>query len=552
MSNDMGSKPQSAPRTLAVVFSKDRPLQLDGLLESLRMNRDDVGSAELHVLYKASTPAFAAAYRRLGNEHRNVVLHREVDFKADLIGIVGGADHVLFLVDDTLFLGPLSLAATVEVLERDPTCLGFSFRLGRNTKYCYTLDKPQRVPAFEELGSGLFTFDWTLGEHDFGYPLEVSSSLYRCSDLLPVLRDLDFENPNTLEARLAESAVRFQLSRPRLACYERSVAVSIPANLVQTAWVNRVNGRPDLSTDALAARYDEGERLDTERYQGLIATACHQELDFAYRRTSSPTVSIIIPCFRQAQYLAEAVGSIVSQTSRDWEVIIIDDGSPDETAQIATDLITRYPGERIALLRQPNMGLAEARNAGVRATRGRYILPLDADDMLEPEMVERTVQVLSRDPSIAIAYTDLQRFGGGAELIRAAEFDPSRLPETNQLNYCSLYRQEVWDAVGGYNPNMTSGYEDWDFWVGAAERGYRARRLPEALFRYRIRGNSMYSTALRHDAELTRQLRLNHPATYRIWRRLFRWLKVRPMDASRRVRRRVGRAVHTASTYFRT
>jgi glycosyltransferase involved in cell wall biosynthesis len=96
----------------------------------------------------------------------------------------------------------------------------------------------------------------------------------------------------------------------------------------------------------------------------------------------------------------------------------------------------------------------------------------------------------------------------------AAEFDASLLPDGNQLNYCALYRREVWDAVGGYNPNMRFGYEDWDFWIGAAERGYVARHLPEALFRYRVRADGMYANALRHDGELRKQIRLNHPASF--------------------------------------
>jgi len=134
--------------------------------------------------------------------------------------------------------------------------------------------------------------------------------------------------------------------------------------------------------------------------------------------------------------------------------------------------------------------------------------------MLEPAMLERAVGLLEREPGVAIVYTDLRQFGGGAAVVQAQEFDASRLPDGNQLNYCSLYRREVWDAVGGYNPNMRHGYEDWDFWIGAAERGYVARRIPEILFRYRVRANGMYASALRHDIELRTQIRANHPGSF--------------------------------------
>ena len=84
----------------------------------------------------------------------------------------------------------------------------------------------------------------------------------------------------------------------------------------------------------------------------------------------------------------------------------------------------------------------------------------------------------------------------------------------NQLNCCSLYRREAWKAVGGYNTNMTWGYEDWDFWIGCGERGYFACHLPEALLFYRVKDESMYTKALEHDPELKAQIIINHPWLY--------------------------------------
>jgi GT2 family glycosyltransferase len=139
---------------------------------------------------------------------------------------------------------------------------------------------------------------------------------------------------------------------------------------------------------------------------------------------------------------------------------------------------------------------------------------LDADDMIAPTMLERTVDVLLHEGDVAIACTDLQQFGESSLLIRAPEPDSRKIPQENQLNYCSLFRREVWETVGGYNPNMAFGYEDWDFWVGAFEHGYRALRVPEPLFMYRVTGGSRSSVAQRHAGELRRQIRLNHPASY--------------------------------------
>jgi len=517
-------------QVVGVVFSKDRPLQLDAVLASLDVNVGDLALARVTVLYAASTPSFAAQYRIVALDHPHVRFRRESDFKRDLVDIVAGSRYVLFLVDDTIFVGDASLATGISSLASDPLCVGFSYRLGRNTTYCYTMDRPQNLPAMEAAESGTVKYDWPGMDFDFGYPLEVSSSLYRTADILPLLETLPYRNPNTLEDLLAGQAAGFAKRRPRLACYERSVAVSVPANLVQVGWVNRIGGHPELSADSLAREFGKGRRLDVAHYRGHVAKAAHEELSFTFtQRSDVPAVSIVIPCYKQAELLPDAVESVVAQTLTDWELVIVDDGSPDDTEQVAEALAARHPTKNIRVVRQDNAGLSSARNAGIAVTRGEYVLPLDADDRIAPTMLERTHRLLEENPRVAIAYTDIRRFGDDDTVVRVREFSPLILPAVNCFSYCSLYRREVWEAVGGYNSNMVHGYEDWDFWVGAVEHGYRARRIPDPLVEYRIRGGTMYSRALLRHAELRSQLRRNHPSVYRWDRRLRRWPVVRAM-----------------------
>ena len=530
------------PQTACVVFSKDRPLQLDAALASLDLSVSDLGQARVTVLYAASTPFFAAQYRIVGLDHPNVEFRRESDFKRDLVELVAGSPFVLFVVDDTLFVGDASLTTGMSILANDRSCVGFSYRLGRNTTYCYTMDQPQNLPAFESAGPGLVRFSWPDMEHDFGYPIEVSSSMYRTGDLLPLLESLSYQNPNTLESVLAGRAVDFRERLPRLACYAQSVALSIPANLVQTAWANRVEGHPELSVDSLAREFSKGRRLDVAHYRGHVARAAHEELPFIFtQRTDVPAISVIIPCYKQAEFLPEAVESVIAQTFTDWELLIVDDGSPDSTGLVADELAKHHPTRRIRTIRQANAGLARARNAGIQRARGSYILPLDADDRLGPTMLERTYRLLEEQPGVAIAYTDVQRFGDHNDVIRADDFNATTLPAISHLNYCSLYRREVWEAVGGYNANMVYGYEDWDFWVGAVECGYVARRIPEPMFQYRVRSGTMIGDAMAHDSELRRQMRRNHPSVYRWDRRLKRWAIVK----ARYWKWRIARALST-------
>jgi glycosyltransferase involved in cell wall biosynthesis len=233
-----------------------------------------------------------------------------------------------------------------------------------------------------------------------------------------------------------------------------------------------------------------------------------------------PAVSVVIPCYQQAEYLADAVESVIGQTYADWEIVIVDDGSTDATAAVAEGLIAAHPDRRIRLLRQANMGVAAARNNGIVASTGRYILPLDADDVLLPSMLERTVGLLEAEPGVAIAYTDYAQFGAADRRISTGLWDLEALAWANQLGISALYRREVWAATGGYNPNMRHGYEDWDFWIGAAEHGFTGRRIPEPLWRYRVKGGSRDVGAWGHRRRLRRQIARNHPSVFTPARRL--------------------------------
>ena len=238
-----------------------------------------------------------------------------------------------------------------------------------------------------------------------------------------------------------------------------------------------------------------------------------------------PTVSVVIPCFQQAEYLAEAVESVVAQTFGDWEIVIVDDGSTDATAAVAEGLIAAHPDHRIRLLRQANSGVAAARNNGIAASAGRYVLPLDADDILLPPMLERTVALLEAEPGVAVAYTDYERFGTEQGPVAAGPWTIEQLCYSCPLSGTSLYHREVWTAVGGYNPKMRHGYEDWDFWIGAAEHGFTGRRIPEALWRYRKATESRNVAAIRREREIIGQIARNHPRLFTRPRRLRNWVR---------------------------
>lgn len=193
-------------------------------------------------------------------------------------------------------------------------------------------------------------------------------------------------------------------------------------------------------------------------------------------------VSIVIPCYNHWQYLPEALQSALSQTHKDTEIIVVDDGSVERPPQ---SLLQMLEQNDIALIEIPNSGPSFARNTGIEKAQGELILPLDADDALAPTYVEEAIQVFRSNNDAGIVYCDAEFFG---DLSGKWELPPYNFPDILLDNYIfasALFRKDDWHRVGGYNVNMKHGWEDHDFWLSIVELKRVIVRIPKVLFRYR-------------------------------------------------------------------
>jgi glycosyltransferase involved in cell wall biosynthesis len=181
------------------------------------------------------------------------------------------------------------------------------------------------------------------------------------------------------------------------------------------------------------------------------------------------------------------VDSVQAQTCRAFEIIIVDDGSDDAETIARLDQLA---AKGLALLRTPNRGVAAARNQGIQAARGRYILPLDADDLIEPYYLEKAVRLLEDNAETAIVCCDAELFGDRSGILRLPEFSRERLLSENLLFASALFRKSDWKAAGGYCTAFRFGWEDWDFWIAMTKCGSQVVRIPETLLKYRIRHQS--------------------------------------------------------------
>jgi glycosyltransferase involved in cell wall biosynthesis len=225
-------------------------------------------------------------------------------------------------------------------------------------------------------------------------------------------------------------------------------------------------------------------------------------------------VSVIIPCYNLGRYLDEAVNSVLKQTFQDFEILVVDDGSTDPDTR---SLLEEYERPRLQLVRSENRGLPCARNLGLAHTTGDYVCMLDADDLLEPAYLEKSVAVLDQDPSVAFVSHWLHAFGDENWDWTPTECGFPALLDVNTVNGAALVRRSALDAVGGFDETMLDGCEDWDLWITLVERGLTGRILPEVLFQYRRRADSMSRAMNQADghARLYRRLVEKHAETYK-------------------------------------
>jgi glycosyltransferase involved in cell wall biosynthesis len=196
-------------------------------------------------------------------------------------------------------------------------------------------------------------------------------------------------------------------------------------------------------------------------------------------------ISVIVPCYNQGNYLKETIQSALGSTYRPLEIIIINDGSTDNSLEIAKELEALHAEVRV--LDQINAGVTKARNVGIGAARGEYILPLDGDDLIAPDYIEKGLAVLSARPEVKVVYCQAEKFNESMRKPwKLKPFSLSQLAKDNMIFVSALYRKSDAQEVGGYSEDMHMGREDWEFWIKMLKNGGEVIRLPEIGFFYRL------------------------------------------------------------------
>lgn len=203
----------------------------------------------------------------------------------------------------------------------------------------------------------------------------------------------------------------------------------------------------------------------------------------------SPKVTIIVPCYNQAEYLNESLQSVLDQIFIDWECIIVNDGSFDNTEEIALNWCRK--DNRFIYFKKENGGLSAARNSGIQKAIGEFILPLDADDKISKDYVKLAVASFINNDTLKLVYCKAEKFGDEDGLWDLPKFTFYNLSRKNMIFPAAMYRKSDWQEVGGYDFKMTFGWEDWEFWIALLKNGGGVKQLEIVGFYYRIKSDSM-------------------------------------------------------------
>lgn len=215
--------------------------------------------------------------------------------------------------------------------------------------------------------------------------------------------------------------------------------------------------------------------------------------------SEQPLVSVVVPCYNQGEFLSETLDSVLIQSFNSWECLIVDDGSTDNTRQVATDYCNL--DKRFKYIFQRNAGPSVARNNGINNAAGQYILPLDADDIIDTFYVELAVSRFNDVPDTKLVYCKAKKFGHENGDWQLKPYTYQDLLEMNCLFCSAFYRKDDWAINGGYDETFLTAWEDWAFWVKLLDENSIVYQIPEFLFYYRIKTESRNTDIKKKDSE---------------------------------------------------
>jgi hypothetical protein len=194
-----------------------------------------------------------------------------------------------------------------------------------------------------------------------------------------------------------------------------------------------------------------------------------------------PAISVITACYNHGRYIGEMIQSLLDQTFQDFEIIIVNDGSTDNTQGV----LDSVSDGRITIVHTTNQGPAAARNIAADMAKAPLLFNLDADDKIAPDLLEKAYSASQNNPDVGIIYCDVELFGDRTGRLDTGRYSTEAMLIENRITSIALFRKADWMAVGGYSTELVYGLEDWDFWLGIIGLGREVVKISDSSSYYR-------------------------------------------------------------------
>jgi glycosyltransferase involved in cell wall biosynthesis len=236
-----------------------------------------------------------------------------------------------------------------------------------------------------------------------------------------------------------------------------------------------------LSIGMTNNQWEQNRLLFLEKYKESLPIKLESKYPISKINPKLPLVSIIIPIYNYGVQFEKALQSVFNSTYKNIEIVIVDDGSTNTYVKLKLDSIKDHPNVKI--IHQENQGPSSARNNGIKNSNGDLILPLDADDMVQPDYIQLCVNILKNNKNISPVYCDTHHIGQTQGIEVRPEWSLERLNKGPFIVNCSMFHREAFDKCDGYDVEL-KGWEDYDLWLRMGINGYLGKRIPKPLFIY--------------------------------------------------------------------
>ena len=232
-------------------------------------------------------------------------------------------------------------------------------------------------------------------------------------------------------------------------------------------------------------------------------------------------ISVIVPCYNSGNLLKRCLNSLIKQTWLNIEIILVNDGTTDKKT---LEIIDSYRNmSHLRIIDQPNRGLPSARNKGGWNAKGTYLFFLDSDDWIEPDTLEKMLFSIKKDPQVSFIFSDIVLEGDVNKIVKK-EYNFFEQLFLNQIPYSIFISKKIWTKYGGYNEDMKSGYEDWEFNIRLGANSQFGKRLAEPLFHYNVSNEGMLlSHTSKKHGKLWRYIILKNKKLFKLKTLLLIW-----------------------------